>query len=391
MKPILKKTSHSEKNSLDLDRGWEDAIHYSNHGWGGGKKSLDSSAGRLSTGNAPSGGAGGMGLYEGAGTGRAKDVSFSLSATDLGGVGSGYGVRKYSHARSASGTSHISVATSASGQRGGTFVHPFQQTPRASTPPLSYANSLAEVEAGSHGRDYSPTIAEGVDDLDVGDVQLRNYHAAPYSQGYSTSLRRPSLASQRTSSQTDVNSPPRLRINTARSNTVAATRPQGSRSDLCLDAESPQSATAPSRSHLVTSPSSSVAPLSPLRSSLEMNFRLRSRSELDTAARAAQIREARRQFEDKEAVKQAARDEKAARRRDAAAEREARKRRERPGNERRDTAGTGTGWVEVEKGWEGEEEEEEGVRKVSARRRTASVWTSFILWVRTKLLKAGRR
>lgn len=388
MKPILKKASHSEKNSLDLDRGWEDAIHYGNHGWGGGKKSLDSFAGRVSTSNAPSGG---LGLYDSAG-GRGKDVSFSLSAADLGGAGSGaatsstYGTRKYSHARSASGTSHVSVATSASGQRGGTFVHPFQQTPRGSTPPLSYANSLAEVDAG-HARDYSPTINERDDDVDAADVQPRSYQTGPYAQGCPTSLRRPSLASQRTSSQPDLNSPPQLRVNTARTNTVPATRLQGSRSDLRLEADSPQSTTTPAQYHLVTSPSSSTSPLSPLRSSLEMNFRLRSRSELDTAARAAQIREARRQFEDKEAVKQAARDEKAARRRDAAAERE-RRRAARPGNERRDTAETnGAG----EEKWEGEEEEEAGARKVSARRRTASVWTSFILWVRTKLLKAGRR
>ena len=415
MKPILKKASHSEKNSLDLDRGWEDAIHYGNHGWGNsGKKSSDSFAGRVSA-------AGGLGLYEG----RSKDVSFTLSATDLnnGPASSAYGTRKYSHTRSASGTSHVSVATSGSGARGGTFIHPFQQTPRSSTPPLSYANSLASVDAGTHVRDYSPTITEGDDDVEMEGGQLRNYHTTPYAQAHPSSLRRSSLASQRTSSQTDLNTAGQLRVNTVRANTAPTTRLRGSRSDLRLDrltTDSPVSSTAPAQAHtLVTSPTSpSVAPsLSPLRSSLEMNFRLRSRSEVDTAARQAQIREARRQFEDKEATKQAARDEKAARRRDAeAVKRERRARRSgvgegRPEVGRRDTGGSTTaagagaekefvawgyedavGGARPEgRGAEEEEEEEEGGRKVSTRRRTASVWTSFILWVRTKLLKAGRR
>lgn len=361
VKPILKKAPHSEKNSLDLDRGWEDAIHYGNHGWGGGKKSSDSFARGGSAAAAP-----GLGLTEG---GRGKDVSFSLSGADLngGGVGtaSSYAPRKYSHARSASGTSHVSVATSASGPRG-TFVHPFQQTPRASTPPLSYANSLASLDAPAHARDYSPTITEGGDDLDVA---LRGYHTAPQQ------LRRPSLASQRTSSATELGG---LRVNTSRANTA---RLQPSRSELRVSDDSPQSTTAPAQT-LASPGSGSAAPsLSPLRSSLEMNFRLRSRSELDTAARQAQIREARRQFEDKEAVKQAMRDEKAARRRDAEGRRKARREEGEGRGEAGDVGVVGGEEVEVE----------EGVKRVSARRRTAGVWTSFILWVRTKLLKAGRR
>ncbi|SPO02395.1 uncharacterized protein DNG_05068 [Cephalotrichum gorgonifer] len=462
MKPILKKTSHSEKNSLDLDRGWEDAIHYGNHGWGasggsaGAKASPftrpnDSFSGRIGAGAGT--GAGGLGLYEPSRGG--KDVSFSLSATDLN-SGTSYGSRKYSHTRSASGTSHVSVATSASGPRaGGTFVHPFQQTPRASTPPLSYANSLASLDiSNSHARDYSPTITEGDDDLDPHNLSLRNFAPQP------PSLRRPSLASQRSDSQTDLPSTSGpLRVNTGLSNTTRLG--QASRSDLRLNIlsstniDSPTAASiaattnatpttttaataAPSQSlaspQFITSPTSSVAPsslTSPIRSSLEMNFRLRSRSELDTAARQAQIREARRQFEDKEALKQAARDEKAARRRDTAVEREAQKiaKRQkhsisggrnstsnkscsmdmmRPSYSRRDTANTVSDLAsdgekiggyppgaevpggEYEDGRDYENELESPRRVRSAKRRTASAWTSFILWLRTKLLKAGR-
>lgn len=425
MKPILKRVSHSEKNSLDLDRGWEDAIHYGNHGWG--------AASRGSSLKSPDGfpGRTGLGLHE-----RGKDVSFSLSATDQDG-GGGYGM-KYAHARSTSGTS---VATSGSGPgaRSG-FIHPFQQTPRSVTPPL-YASSLAEFEPPAHPREYSPTITEGEDD-DAEGAQLRGYHTAPYAQP--PSLRRPSLGSQRTSSQSDLKDPKAgLRVNTARANTLPP-RPPASRSDLRLDAlgsDPSPTTTAPSRSfspHLTTSLTSphisnlGASPTSPatptFRSSLEMNFRLRSRSEVDTVARQAHIREARRQFEDKEAQKQAHRDEKAARKRDAAVEREAarlakmqrRGARERtsgsldvrPSFARGNTGGTsvleeqprasglgggmgpfGASYEDAETGARPDTaaEEEEFAKRVSTRRRTASVWTSFILWVRTKLLKAGRR
>ena len=421
MKPILKRVSHSEKNSLDLDRGWEDAIHYGNHGWGAGARgsSLKSPDGFGRT---------GLGLHE-----RGRDVSFSLSATDLDGSG-GYGM-KYAHARSTSGTS-VATAGSGMGARSG-FIHPFQQTPRSVTPPL-YASSLAEFDGPTHPREYSPTITEGDDD-DVEEAQLRGYYTAPYAQP--PSLRRPSLGSQRSSSQSDLKDPKGgLKVNTARANTLPP-QPPASKSDLRLDtfASDPSpttttpsksfsphlttSFTSPHLSNLATSPTSPATPT--FRSSLEMNFRLRSRSEVDTAARQAHIREARRQFEDKEAQKQAQRDEKAARKRDAAMEREAarlvkmqkRGARERtsgsldvrPSFARGDTGGTSvleegraSGFgapfgascyedAEVEDRPDTSARAEEFAKRVSTRRRTASVWTSFILWVRTKLLKAGRR
>src|SRR5438045_8650070 len=58
--------------------------------------------------------------------------------------------RRGYHNRSTSGTSQFSTNTAGSGHRNGSFVHPFQQTPRPYTPPLaaSYAGSF-------RGSDYS--------------------------------------------------------------------------------------------------------------------------------------------------------------------------------------------------------------------------------------------
>ncbi|CCF31732.1 hypothetical protein CH063_16084, partial [Colletotrichum higginsianum] len=225
VKPILKKLSHSEKNSLDLDRGWdEQQTSFGHYGGSLGREREGSFGGR--------------------------DVSFSISATELSHSSSiGNGRSKFSHARSTSGTSHISVATSGSGHRNGSFVHPFQQTPRTSTPPLSYANSLASIEQGNSSsnnninnsgvpgpRDYSPTITEDDDDLlDQHYLHHRsNYPATtpsiPITSNPSSSSypRRPSLAS-RTSSLSDIHinshshtGPPSLRISTSRTNSNAA-------------------------------------------------------------------------------------------------------------------------------------------------------------------------
>lgn len=452
MKPILKKTSHSEKNSLELDRGWEDAIHYGNHGWGGGSSAARSTFLKYADGHTGRAG-GGLGLSEASGGGMrsGRDVSFSLSTTDL--SSSCSGTRKFAHARSTSGTSHISVATSGSshhhgGARNGSFVHPFQQTPRASTPPLSYANSLASFDNSNSQRDYSPTITED-DDLEPQNIGPRNYRTTPYpAQAFSHSRRRPSAAGQPTSSQSELTGPPSLKINTGQATPTASRLSRSilttSRSDLRLDILSPtqdspaastvtacatsQSITSP---QLLTSPSSSVAPsLSPIRSSLEMNFRLRSRSELDTVSRQEQIRKARREFEDKEAMKQAIRDEKAARKRDAQVEREAqkfvKKQKQlakanglasgrdsvsfdvRPSYSRKNTGATNDLVLDTEKlefAASNYAATEPGLaptaedtpvgspprRIQSAKRKTASAWTSFILWVRTKLFKAGRR
>ncbi|OIW23950.1 hypothetical protein CONLIGDRAFT_117512 [Coniochaeta ligniaria NRRL 30616] len=359
VKPILKKLSYSEKGSLDLDRGWDD------------QQQID--------------GFGGVGVWEPVGTGRsAKDVSFSFGTAGArgssggrsalsgkegvttggsGGSSSGGGnvVRKtfQQHGRSHSGNS-VATNGSGGGLRAGSFVHPFQQMPRTSTPPLSYANSLASLENNnsSSPREYSPTITENEDDgedslynswagtslpphlhlnLNHHHPQTQHHHASfslssghqptlsTHSSTFSqTALRRPSLASQRTSSLTDITSaltsPPQLRASTTTGRSTPRLAP--SKSDLHLnltlsELESPvgspsgtptlvSAATAPAAILASPTQSSSTAPMSPLRTSLEaMGTRLRSRSEVDSAARQEHIRQARRKFEERERVKEA--------------------------------------------------------------------------------------
>lgn len=159
VKPILKKLSQSEKSSIDLDRGWDEQEEpYRSDVWGGDAGLYDSGATRSS--------------------GNAKDIQFGYSEASVGGG------RRYHHSRSISGNSYVSVATSGSGRSsalglgigsrtGTTFVHPFQQTPRTATPPLSYANSLVSFSAD---RDCSPTITE---DDDVDSYSVRGPPSGP--------------------------------------------------------------------------------------------------------------------------------------------------------------------------------------------------------------------
>jgi len=308
VKPILKKLSHSEKNSLDLDRGWdEQQIEQLEAGaWDGG-----------------------FGY-----AGQARDVSFAVaSAPGLGAgeaaaaMGGGSAIRanlKFQHGRSGSQTS------AGSGPRA-TFVHPFAQTPRTSTPPLSYANSLASFD---NGRDCSPTITENEDDdgFDTGTAAYPHMHthahaSQPPPAGASQSnLRRPSLNSQRTASfpETPASNPPSLRINTGgrsvSGTTAASSRlalgslPSPSHSDLHIDSHNLSvsfsgtldSPTGSLGAGSIINSSQQTSQLSPLRTSLDMaGFpRLRSHSEMDTATRIENIRAARRKFEEREREKE---------------------------------------------------------------------------------------
>ncbi|CAJ2500474.1 Uu.00g033270.m01.CDS01 [Anthostomella pinea] len=317
VKPILKKIqsqsrSQSEQSSLDLDRGW--------HGQGG-EQHYRGNGGGWGTG-AGAGAEGGL-YQEQQAISEAAVVSSSNNRSG-----------RYNHSRSISGTSHVShvshVSVATSNSSNG-FVHPFQQMPRNSTPPLSlsYAPSMTSFV---DSRDYSPTTITEDDNQyshrhhQQPTLPMSNSHSASHSQP-SLGLRRPSLASQRTSSFSDTRTanphpPPPLRINTSR--TTSSTTPAqssrlvnvSSRSDLYLDRTS-DSPTA------LVPPSTSVAPMSPLRTSLDAGgFRLRAKSDLDTATRAEHLREARLKFERKERAK----DEKYAR--------EEIKRRERADNKR---------------------------------------------------------
>ncbi|KAF4978952.1 hypothetical protein FZEAL_4749 [Fusarium zealandicum] len=445
VKPILKKLhshhSHSEKNSLDLDRGWEEQRRLGHPTYTGSAGGGDDDFPGPYTAGTPT--------LPAAGTRSARDVSFSLSAT---GISSG-GARsnKYSHARSTSGTSHAShashasVATSASGGRNGSFVHPFQQTPRTSTPPLSYANSLASLDNPNAPRDYSPTITEHGDDTEPKNYQTAARYPLPHS---GSRPRRPSLASQRTSSLSDINQPLRITANSRSTPGLTSRTPHRivtrSRSDLHLNTgsttalDSASSASPPLGSFIppqMIAASTSSNAMSPLRSSLDMGgFRLRSRSEVDTATRQDHVREARRKFEEKEKAKEEKYAREQTRKQERAESRGAHRLNKhgrngsfgtsriscdrvssttdiRPTVSRKNT-GTGLGLglsnesekgnfasqgydaVTTENPPRGRTDDvhfESADRSNTAKRKTTGAWTAFVLWLRTRLLKLGRR
>lgn len=379
VKPILKKLSYSEKGSLDLDRGWEDQQQqmdvWEPVGTGRSAKDVSFSFGTAGA-RGSSSGRSALALGVGGKEGPLGNTTSSTGSSGGGGGSGGGNVRKsfQQHGRSHSGNSvatngsgggmsGISGISGISGVRTGSFVHPFQQMPRTSTPPLSlsYANSLASFDNSNNSnapREYSPTITENEDDGDSSlpphhlHLNLNHHHSHHHHHHHSsfssahqptlpahsstfsqTGLRRPSLASQRTSSLTDITSAltststtttPQLRVSTTGRSTPTASRLAPSKSDLHLNLtlsdleQSPvgsslagtptlvSSATAPAVILASPTSSSSVTNMSPLRTSLEaMGTRLRSRSEVDSAARQEHIRQARRKFEERERAKEA--------------------------------------------------------------------------------------
>lgn len=435
VKPILKKlqSHHSDRESLDLDRGWDDQP----------SPRLAS----LDYGYGPYDSDGGAGVVNGGALAArtARDVSFSGGGAIAG--GSGTGRAKFSHARSTSGTSHASIATTNSGGRnGGSFVHPFQQTPHASTLPLSYSRASLDNPNGIAPRDYSPTITEDGDDLDP---YASSAAHPPVPQAYLPQHRRPSLASQRTSSVSD--GMHTLRVTASRSNSGSVQRfvsgsVNQSRSELQLSAatsvvDSPLSTTAPLASTgttlssaqtatttnttntTATTPSfsSSVNPMSPLRNSLDMGFRLRSRSEVDTATRQEQVREARRKFEAKERAKEEKYAREQVRKRERADSKEAQKQEREQTRLRKGShaslasannsnegphrrRGTGSKASNFDEGNEkcslsaqepqaraDDVQFKSPKRTKTAKHKTVGVWTAFVLWLRTRLIKLGRR
>ncbi|KAK0391998.1 hypothetical protein NLU13_1496 [Sarocladium strictum] len=474
VKPILKKfhSAGSDNNSLDLDRGWdEQGINYHD------QPADDISPGRLS----------------------ARDVTFSSSASH---TASGntladtssrrrHGLAdKYTHARSTSGASHASIATSGSG-RTGTFVHPFQQTPRTSEPPLSqtYSNTSHSRPSldlnyglGLRDLDHSSTITEDQDDVHSypftsvtatptaitpttstpggtisnnsaddrlaknGKLQNERHNK---SSSYGRTVR--SLAGQRTNSLSDVTSlatAPRSatsnRSHQASTPRIPAvlnhSRPELYSSSFSSGNESsPLSSTVPAlykepssnSPHTLATACSSITGgtpvVSPLRSSLDMGgFRLRSRSSLDTATRQEQVRQARRKFEEKEKAKEEKYARAETKKRERADTKEAQRQLRKgsfsglasgrtsssteiqPTASRKNTGTTGIigekdgdpfgqGYDSVQTGERPQAKAEEVVftpaprRSKTAKRKTTGAWTSFVLWLRTRLLKLGRR
>ncbi|KAI9868187.1 MAG: hypothetical protein M1813_006932 [Trichoglossum hirsutum] len=124
MKPLLRRFSPRENNSLDLSRS---AAEHE-----------------------------GLGIYasDGAGSRSAADVTFPSVAKR----GAAY------HARSTSGASQYSTATTGSNPRpGAQYVHPKRQTPRPYTPPItqSYTNSLLESEHSGEGTGIGTDAEDG--------------------------------------------------------------------------------------------------------------------------------------------------------------------------------------------------------------------------------------
>lgn len=434
VKPILKKLnshSNSDRGSLDLDPApaWDDQpspLGYSTNleytsAFGDNAPALSP----LSSSFAPSGSDGYRSV---------RDVSFSSSVEYPSWRG---GRGKYSHGRSTSGTSHTSsVATTVSG-RNGSFVHPFQQTPRTATPPLSYANSVTSIDtAVPIGRDY----AAAIDEYD-GSVSPLSYNK-PYQTSsltrtvnrpsppppYTHSLfQRPSLtSSQRSSSMSEGKQTPRQPA--ARSNsgsvvhlTHASTSMSGpdlTPSSLSSAFDTPLSSTAPLSSTPLTALSSSSPYTSMLSASADMNSGyLGPDNEIDTVTRQEHIREARRKFEEKERAKE----EKYARQQLRKRERAEAHKCERPhakirkNSSKKSTATRGssttgsqspletasektefdaTGYDSVPTGQTPARADEvqfqRPKRRKSAKHKTTGVWTAFVLWFRTRLLKMGR-
>ncbi|KAG5984471.1 hypothetical protein E4U55_004594 [Claviceps digitariae] len=466
VKPILRKLhSHTDRgSSLDLDRGWDDQP---SPGFAAGPDfgTYDSDASYHYPAPAVSSmrsGRDSVGYAAGA---------LAMTATTEGARG------KYSHVRSISGNSHASsIATTTSGRNGGSFVHPFQQTPQTSTPPiLSYANSRASLDNGFIPG-YSPTITEDddVDDIDPyssfhSTISTHSAHSAysssttPRPALYQSAYfqhpnhRRPSFVGHGTSSLSDGN--PTTRISATRS-TLAQARPLGtasvnqSRSELdssalsSLVADSPLSSTGPLGTTAATAlstsqtnvTSSSASPMSPLRHSLDMGgFRLRSRSELDTSTHQEHVLEARRKFEAKERAKEEKYAREQHRKRERAESKETHRlektqSRLRNGSTGNDSVSSGTRssgtdiritsssrkhGAQVDDarekidfathGYESTHDRQttpiraddvhffssKRIRTAqtakSAKHKTAGVWTAFVLWLRTRLLKLGRR
>ena len=477
VKPILKKLhshSHSEHNSLDLERSWwettnttppvglgafdysaansssginEDdltttsSLYRSDHS----TNALGFTLGDASSGAAATAGGGGSSSRT------PRDVSFTFSPDMVNTTSSASTPSRgrLTHGRSHSGASHVSVASSTSG-RNGSFVHPFQQTPMASTPPLSYANSLVSLD---NARDYSPTINE--DDGDVDPLSAvpptttsRTFHphtspllSQSISQSQSQSPHfhhtyRASFANKRTVSMSDVTQAPRILSRRSNSNQIPST--SYGASDLSSRDLQRMPADLPLPSPTTASPSPEIAPtppsssfsqhISPLRTSLEKGaFRIRSRSEVDTMTRQEQVREARRKFEEKEKAKE----EKYAREQERKLERPQCQGRKgslpivggrsssstdpRPSTSRKSTGTSGQAAAaaaaaaeEAEKSnltsldydrttaGQAPEPRAEGVRfntpkRKAAKRKTRSAWISFMIRLRTWLLNLGRK
>lgn len=427
VKPILKKlNSHSasERGSFDLDPAWDDQpsplscppAEYDSvysHGTPG---AYDVSA---------------AGAHGDAW--RPRDVSFSTSASVE--YPTWRSKSKYSHMRSTSGTSHTSsIATNVSA-RNGTFVHPFQQTPRTATPSLSYANSIASLEISVPiSREYASITEDDnfvspatttTTDMPPRAASLTkpaSFPTPPPPYTSNSRFRGPSLDESHPSLTLSEGTQTPGQIPTSRSNSVttAMYMPEYAAQESALSCTAPLQMTPISASMSSSGTPTSPSPLSPLRNSLDISgFRLRARSEVDTRTHQEQVREARRKFQEKEKAKEEkyARQQLRRRDRDAQTRVGAKIRKSTTGStstarstgtssrhaashvadehshEKPDFANTGAydfATAGQSPARADEVQFQRPQRRKTAKHKTNGVWTAFMLWLRTRLLRMGK-
>lgn len=362
VKPILRKLTQSEHNSLDLDRSAYEQD--------------------------------GLGISDGYGV----NMTAPRTSHDVAG-------RRGYHHRSTSNTSQFSATTTGSGHRAGSFVHPFAQTPRPYTPPLAVPNYQTSIR---ESLDHSPALTE-----DEAFEPLRSPQGFRSTSNLSNHTS-PSITNHPTTSSPSLNQPQPLRLQTKTHST--------SSSRLAL---------ATSHSPDPTSPADTI-PTSALRTSIDAatsTFRLRSRSEgletrtnsyTRTPTNTETIHEARRKFAEKESLKEekAARDEvKALERRQMREARALEKgHRRSSASERPAARGKPRSRSDLTKeGMREELQEKDGLvgrgygevvpmrtptfapgemepprRTGTAKLKTHSAWTKFVMWIRTRFIRMGK-
>ncbi|PBP25896.1 hypothetical protein BUE80_DR003194 [Diplocarpon rosae] len=327
-------------------------------------------------------------------------------------------MRRGYHNRSTSGTSHLSTATtgSASGHRAGSFVHPFQQTqtPRPYTPPSntspSYQDSLRKSEldslAGTEGD--SETIHHHAFRSPSNLSTTSHSQSHSHSHSHSSLPSIAALSSSPNISSQQLQQPPQhhLRITSTKQASSCRLALAKSHSSLHSSLHNTPLSTD------ITSSSDIMSPASAIRESLDKGFRIRSRSEVDTHVRAETIREARRKFQEKENLKE----EKAARedikalekrqqkearqidrghRRSSASDRTRSKRSKSDLTTQEKTDGfLGRGYETAQEQQTptfGEEELCQPSRSHTAKRKTHSAWTKFVMWIRTRFIRMGQK
>ncbi|KLJ08084.1 hypothetical protein EMPG_16473 [Blastomyces silverae] len=256
-----------------------------------------------------------------------------------------------SHNRSTSGTSQFSAATSSTTHKPGSqYVHPMRLTPRPYTPPISqsYQNSVLESEHSTDAGQFST-------DLDDTTSVSRDFAPKSETQPYQI----------HTTSFANISAP------------VLANHARGSY-------ETP-------------------SPLS--RNSLEFTFRSRTRTNTDPAARVAAVEAARQAFEDKEAAKQRKLEKQSMKAQDRDLRRQEKKEqqlnslstavslRRRSNDKRNSCEGRGSGRKSMNEKRDNATSDYDYTHGNRSRtfESPKSAWVLFITWLRTKLLKMGRK